>query len=101
MPTKSAPAACASRAFSPAAITSTRTDFPVPAGQHDRAAHELVGVARIDAETHRHLDGLVELGEGRLLDDLERLARLIRAFPNSRRFGRVRGTSCRGARISP
>ncbi len=32
MPTKSAPAACASRAFSPAAITSTRTDFPVPAG---------------------------------------------------------------------
>ena len=32
---------------------------------HD-AAHDLVGVARIDAEVHRDLDGLVELGLGAL-----------------------------------
>ena len=32
VPTKSAPAASASRALSPTAMTSTRTDLPVPAG---------------------------------------------------------------------
>ena len=40
--------------------------------QVDDAAHHLVGVARIDAEIHRHLDGLVELGLGPLLDHLHR-----------------------------
>src|SRR5579863_771630 len=32
---------------------------------------------RIDAQMHRHLDRLVELRESRLLDDLQRAARLI------------------------
>ena len=41
--------------------------------QVDDAAHHLIGVARIDAEIHRHLDGLVELGLGPLLDHLHRL----------------------------
>jgi hypothetical protein len=35
---------------------------PVPFGSVDDAADHLVGVARIDAEVHRDLDGLVELG---------------------------------------
>ena len=34
-----------------------------PVRQHDRAAHHLVGVLRIDAEPQRQLDGLVELRE--------------------------------------
>ena len=38
--------------------------------QGDHAAHHLVGMARIDAEVHRDLDGLVELGLGALLDEL-------------------------------
>jgi hypothetical protein len=33
-------------------------------GQRDHAAHHLVGVARVDAEVHRDLDGLVELRLG-------------------------------------
>ena len=33
-------------------------------GQGDDAADHLVGVARIDAEVHRDLDRLVELGGG-------------------------------------
>ena len=40
-------------------------DANVAAGavrQVDDAADHLVGVARVDAEVHRHLDGLVELG---------------------------------------
>src|SRR5690349_23553239 len=34
---------------------------------------------RIDAQAHRDLDGLVELGEAGFLDDLERLTCLVRA----------------------
>ena len=37
------------------------------------AADHLVGVARVDAEVHRDLDGLVELRLGPLLDQLHRL----------------------------
>jgi hypothetical protein len=33
-------------------------------GQADHAADHLVGVAGVDAEVHRDLDGLVELGRG-------------------------------------
>ena len=44
-------------------------------GQHDGSAHDLIGVARIDAEANGDLDRLVELGERRLLHDLERLLR--------------------------
>ena len=47
-------------------------------GEHDRAAHDLIGVARIDAESHRDLDRLIELRERGALHDLERLSRLIR-----------------------
>ena len=61
-------------------------------GQVDDAAHHLIGMARIDPEIHRHLDGLVELGGGALLDHLDRIvdriklhainafARLLRPF---------------------
>src|SRR6476469_8941762 len=40
--------------------------------QVDHAAHHLVGVARVDPEVHRDLDGLVELRLGAFLDDLHR-----------------------------
>jgi hypothetical protein len=43
--------------------------------QHDRAAHHLIGVLRIDAEPQRELDGLVELRELDLLH--ERIASSI------------------------
>ena len=56
-------------------MTSTRTVLPVPCGQDDRAAHDLVGVPRIDAEPDGDLDRLVELRERGLLHELERLAR--------------------------
>src|SRR5207253_3557587 len=46
--------------------------------QVDDAAHHLIGMARIDAEIHRHLDGLVELGLGPLLDHLHRLFERIK-----------------------
>ena len=45
--------------------------------QRDRAAHHLVGLAGIDAEPHRQLDGLVELGRARLFDEVERLGRRV------------------------
>ena len=45
--------------------------------QVDHAAHHLVGMARIDAEVHRDLDGLVELRLGALLDELHRLVERI------------------------
>ena len=41
-------------------------------GQIDHAADHLVGVARIDAQVHRQLDGLVELGGGEALDEADR-----------------------------
>src|SRR5262249_41596137 len=40
--------------------------------QRDHAAHHLIGMARVDAEVHRNLDGLVELGFRPLLDHLHR-----------------------------
>jgi hypothetical protein len=40
-------------------------------GEDDGAADDLVRMAGIDAEADRHLHGLVELGEGRVLDELE------------------------------
>ena len=61
----------------PAAMTSTRTVLPVPCGQHDRAAHHLVGVARIDAETDGDVDRLVELREARRLHQLERPSAIV------------------------
>ena len=58
-------------------MTSTRTVLAGAGGEHDGAAHDLIGVARIDAEADRDFDRLVELGERRLLDDLERLLGLV------------------------
>ena len=46
-------------------------------GQVDHAAHHLVGVLGIDPEIHGDLDGLVELGLGALLDQLDRLGERI------------------------
>ena len=43
-------------------------------GQGDGAAHHLVGLAGVDAEAHDQLDGLVELGRGQALHQVERLA---------------------------
>src|SRR5690606_5819925 len=51
--------------------------LPRPVGEDDRAAHDLVRVAGIDAQTDRDLDGLIELGECRVLDPLERLGRIL------------------------
>src|SRR5256885_10537005 len=39
--------------------------------QHHRSAHRLIGFLRVDAEIDRHVDGLVELRDRRLLDDLQ------------------------------
>ena len=47
---------------------STRTVLPVPCGQHDGSADHLVGVLRVDAQAHRDVDALVELGGAGLLD---------------------------------
>ncbi len=44
-----------------------------PVGQRQGAAQLLVGVADVDAEQDVHLDGLVELGAGGLLDQRDRL----------------------------
>ena len=49
-----------------------------PVRQHDRAAHHLVGVLGIDAEPHRQLDRLVELGELHLLNQGNRLLDRVR-----------------------
>src|SRR5690606_3821278 len=46
-------------------------------GQDHGAAHDLVGVARIDAEPDRDLDGFVELREGRGFHELERGGRVV------------------------
>src|SRR5262249_9121393 len=40
----------------------------------DRAAHHLVGLARVDAEPHGDLDGCVELHRAGLLGELDRLS---------------------------
>ena len=42
-------------------------------GQGDGAAHDLVGLAGIDAEAHRQLDGLVELAPSQALHQAQRL----------------------------
>ena len=67
----SAPASRASAAASPAANTATRTSLPVPDGQGDGAADHLVGLAGVDAEAHGQLDGLVELGGGQALHQVD------------------------------
>src|SRR4029434_680329 len=51
------------------------------------AAHVLVGVARIDAEVHRDLDGLVELRLGALLDQIHRLLDIVEGVAVDRAVG--------------
>ena len=53
-----------------------------PVRQHDRAAHHLVGVLRIDAQAQRQLDGLVELGELDLLHERDGLFERVRPIGN-------------------
>src|SRR5690606_28157319 len=36
--------------------------------QHDRATNQLVGLLGVDAQLHSDVDGLIELGGGRFLD---------------------------------
>jgi len=43
----------------------------------DDAADHLVGVTRIDAQVHRDLDGLVELGLGGTLDEGDGLVQRV------------------------
>ena len=50
----------------------TRFDLPSPCGKHDRAAHHLIRLARIDSQRHVQLDRLVELRERHFLCELNR-----------------------------
>jgi hypothetical protein len=65
MPTMSAPAALAS-----SALSENRHPLGLAGavGQHDRATHDLIGLLGIDAQLHRDIDRLVELGLGAFLD---------------------------------
>src|SRR6478752_6965007 len=49
--------------------------------QHDRPAHHLVGMARVDAQPHGHVNRLVELREGRALDQGHRIRDVVVARP--------------------
>ena len=57
-------------------------------GQDDRAAHHLVRVLRIDAQPHRQLHRLVELGELHLLQQRNRLLDRVLTVFDLRRSGR-------------
>src|SRR4029453_19386352 len=46
-------------------------------GEHNRAAHDLIGVTGVHSKPHGDFDGLVESRVGGLLHDLERLPWLI------------------------
>ena len=69
---------CAAFALSPCANTATRTFLPGARRQHDRAAHGLVGLLRVDAEVDRDVDRFVELGDRGFLDELQRLVDRVR-----------------------
>ena len=76
-PTKSAPASCCF-----ARLVAGRDDehahrLSGAGRQHDRAAHDLIGVARIDAQANGDFHRLIKLRECGLLDDLQRLLRLV------------------------
>ena len=53
---------------------------PVPDGKRQRAPDDLVGLAGVDPEPHGQLDGLVELGRGQLLDQLDGLGDAVQGF---------------------
>ena len=46
-------------------------------GQHDGAAHDLVRLLRVDAQLHRHVDGFIELGDGEILDERDRVVEAV------------------------
>ncbi len=71
----------------------TRTVRPEPFGRLHDAADHLVGVARVDAEVHRDLDGLVELGLGPLLDQLHGLVERVELVAVDAFAGRLRALS--------
>ena len=79
-PTSSAPARSASWAFSPWAKTMTRRRPAGAVWQDDRPAHELVGVARVDAQAQVRLDGAVELADRELRQQLGGLVDLVAAL---------------------
>ena len=89
-PMMSAPAASASRAFSPSAKTATRR-LAGAVGKGDGTTDVLVSLTSIDAQTEVGLDGLVELGGVELLDELGSLKGGCRAW---------RGRSSRQRRYS-
>ena len=55
--------------------------LPGSVGQHDRPAHHLVGVARVDAEPHGDVHGLIELGERGALHQRHGVGDLVLARP--------------------
>ena len=67
-PTKSAPASRASLLLLALREDEDAHRLAGAVRQHDRAAHHLVGVPRIDAEVHREVDALVELRGRQRLD---------------------------------
>ncbi len=76
-PTTSAPASSASCCLRPAREHADPQRLAGAVGQAQQAAHHLVGVARIDAEVQRQLDGLVELGRGIALHQRDRLGQAV------------------------
>jgi hypothetical protein len=69
--------------LSPEAITSLAQTVR----QNHRAAHHLVGMLRVDAQAHMHLDRLVELCELDLLDQRNRFLQSVRLGLDLRRGG--------------
>jgi len=61
--------------------------------QGDYTAHVLIGMARIDAQVHGDLDGLVEFRLGPLLDQLHRFRQWIGLVPINRRISRPESLS--------
>ena len=61
-----------------ATTVSKRYDAAMAKREDDGAAHHLVGVLRIDAETNRQRDGLIEVRELELLHERQRVCEKVR-----------------------
>jgi hypothetical protein len=57
--------------------------------QVHHAAHHLVALARVDAQVHRHIDRLIELGGGGLLHLANRLNRRVGLLSVAKRLDRL------------
>ena len=66
------------------AMTRTFLDLAESVGQHDRAAHHLVGVFGIDAQTHMQFHGLVKLGKLNFLNEFHGFVKRVRTSLNLR-----------------